>query len=134
MDTLEPALARRAQRVTDLGGMMAVVVNDAYAARPAFVLEAAVNAAKVLQAFANSVRGNVQPDAHSHSGRGVEHVVVSRNLQMEFTQRSSMVLDGKMGAVLVAGAFDGAVGNMEVRVCAATVGNGAASEPGQKIA
>src|SRR5258708_27648606 len=131
MDALEPALARRSQSGADLRGMMAVVIDHAYAAGPAFVLEAAIDAGKVLQAFADAVRGNIQPDAHSHRGRGVEHVVVPRNLQMEFPQRSSVVLDGKMGVMLVAGTLDGAVGNMEVRAFAATVGDGAASQPWQ---
>jgi len=59
VDALESALARRSQSGANLRGMMAVVVDYAYAARPAFVLEAAIHTGKVLQPFTDAVRRNI---------------------------------------------------------------------------
>ncbi len=109
VDTLESALARCRESGADLRGMMAVIVNHADAGGRALELEAAINAAKVFQSFADLIGSNIQTNTDGDRGRGVQHVVVARDLKMKAAQRFAAVLHGEVRVTLVVGcAVDGA--------------------------
>src|ERR1017187_1304285 len=59
----ESALAGRGQRGLDLGRMVAVVVDDAHAGGAAAQLEAAIDAAELIEGGADGFDSNLQADA-----------------------------------------------------------------------
>ena len=86
VDLAVSALAGRGQRRPNLGGMVAVVVDDADAAGFAAQLKAAVHAAKVFQRLADMVDRNVQADADGYRGGRIQNVVKSGNVQAKFAE------------------------------------------------
>ncbi len=112
--------------------MVAVIVNHAYVGGAAAQLKTTIDAAEALQAFANEVRGNVQAHAHRHRGRGIEHVVVSRHLQVEIAQVLAPIVHLKVRRVLVMGAINAAAQNSEIRTFTHAIGHGPAGQARQK--
>src|SRR5262249_33884857 len=83
VDALETALPSSSQGGANLGGMVAVIVNHAYAGGVSTQLETTIHTAETLQTVTNQIGGNVQPHAHRHGGGGIQHVVSARDVQME---------------------------------------------------
>jgi hypothetical protein len=63
------------ERGTNFGGMVAVVVNDGDVVDGAFDIEAAADAAKFGEAFADEVGRDAEIERHGGSGRGVAYIV-----------------------------------------------------------
>src|SRR5947209_10708451 len=93
VDAFEPAVTSRGQGGADFCGMVSVVVDNTYVCRAAPELEAAVHAAEVFQGLADAIRLDVQAYANSYGRRGVKHIVIARNTQMEITQRLTAILN-----------------------------------------
>ncbi len=89
VDLAARAGARRLQRGANLGGVVAVIIDNGHAARLAALLEAPVDAAKVLEPFGNLLRRNFKLPRNGDGGRGVQHIVPAGNMQLERTERSS---------------------------------------------
>src|SRR6202453_1591395 len=72
------ATARGFECGANFGGMVAVVVDQGYAAKLAFNLETPANAGELRESRANQVRRDVERKPHSRGRSGVAHVVNSR--------------------------------------------------------
>jgi len=83
MNVLVAALAGCGQCGANLGGMVAVIVDDGDAARLATQLETPVHAAKVAEAFCDLVRCNTELMGDGYSGGGVEDVVAAGDIQFK---------------------------------------------------
>ncbi len=81
------ARARSGQRGANLGGMVAVVVDNRHAARLAALLEAPVDAAKVAETLGNFSGCDLKLPRNGDGGRGVEHIVPAGHVQLERPQR-----------------------------------------------
>src|SRR5262249_17874862 len=75
----EATLLGGGQSCFDLGGMMAVVVDHAYAGNFAAQLEATIHSVEILQCLANVLQLEIEPDADSDRGRRIQDVVDSGN-------------------------------------------------------
>ena len=80
--------ACRLQRSANFGGVVAVIVDNGHAARLTPLLEAPVDAAKVLEPLGNLLRRYFKLPRNGHGGRGVEHIVPAGHMQLEGPQRS----------------------------------------------
>ena len=69
VDLPEAALQRRGQGSANLGGVVAVVVDDGDAVGVADQLEAAVDAVELRQPLTNLLDRNIQPDCRPRSRR-----------------------------------------------------------------
>src|SRR5580704_18175074 len=93
VDLREAALQRSGQGSANLGGMMAVVVDDGDAVGVSNQLEATVDAVELRQPLANLLYRNIQPDANRDRGGSVADVVRSRHPQLELAQVRAAVGD-----------------------------------------
>ena len=91
------ALAGGGQGGANLGGVVAVVVDDGDAAGLAAQLEAAVDAAKMVEALGDFVGGNFKLVGDGDGGGGVEHVVAAGDVEFEGTERSGSGVHLKAG-------------------------------------
>ena len=86
MDAPVTAFTGGGQGSANLGGMVAVVVDHRDAARRAAQLKAPVHAAKVAEAHGDLAAGNSKLVGNGDGGRGIEHVVMSRDIQLKWTE------------------------------------------------
>ncbi len=81
------AFARGGQGGANLGGMVAVVVDDGHAARLAAKLKAAVHAPEMADALGDLGRVDLQLMRDGYGGGCVEHVVAARHVQFKGTEQ-----------------------------------------------
>ena len=88
MNLAAGAGACRLQRGANFGGVVSVIIDNGHAARLAALLEAPIDAAKVLEPFGNLRGRNFKLPRDGHGGRGVEHIVPAGNMDLKWTERS----------------------------------------------
>ena len=88
VDFAEAALPRGRKRGTNLGGMMAVVINHADARGLASQLEPAIHAAEVLESDADVVGADVETDSDRDGCGRIQDVMHSGHVQTEFAEVS----------------------------------------------
>src|SRR5580692_7767508 len=88
MDLAAGARAGSLERGANFGGVMAVIVDHGHAARLTAVLEAPVDAAKILEPLGDLFRRYFKLPGDRDGGRGVEHIVPAGNLQLEGAERA----------------------------------------------
>ena len=91
------ALAGGGKGGANLGGVMAVVVDDGDAAGGAAKLKAPVDAAEVTEALGNFVGGNFKLAGDGDGGGGVEHIVASGNVELEGAEGAGDGVDEEAG-------------------------------------
>ena len=100
---IEFAAARGFERGANFRGMMAVIVHDRDVVHRAFNVEAAADAGKFRQAFANQVGGDVQIEADSSRGGSVPHIVdAGRMRQLKHAEVVAFVGEAKSAAQALA--------------------------------
>src|SRR5260370_22844907 len=96
---IELAAAGRLERGTNLGGVMAVVVNDGDLVDHALDVKAAAHAGKLSETFADQVCRNVQVQGDGGGGGGIENVVhAGRMRQAEQTEIFASVGEPELAA------------------------------------
>ncbi len=85
-DALKFAELRGGERGADLGGMMAVVVDDGHAASLAAHLKTAIDARVAGDGRADRFQLDVEFQADRDSRRGVEHVVNAGHAEVKCSQ------------------------------------------------
>jgi hypothetical protein len=87
------ALAGRGKGCANLGGVVAVVVDDCDTSNFAVQLETPVNSAEVFKRLANVRDRNVESYADGYGGGRVQDVVQSGNVQAEFAEIGAAISD-----------------------------------------
>jgi hypothetical protein len=87
------ALSGRRERCANLGGMVAIVVDDCDTSNLAAQLETPVDSAKVFKRLANVRDGNVESDADGYGGGCIQDVMQSRNVQAESAEIGAAIGD-----------------------------------------
>ncbi len=82
------AFARSGEGGADLGGVVAVVVHDGNAADLAVALEAAIDSAKVADAFGDLRRIDLELVSDRHGRCGIENVVAAGDVQFKWPQQA----------------------------------------------
>src|SRR5512146_1934339 len=98
MDLSVTTLACCRQRRLDLGGLMAVIVDNGYAVHRSAQLKTPVNATEMLQGRAHLLHIDFQTNSDCNSSRCVQHVVNTGHMQMKVPQRLAAVLDSESAA------------------------------------
>ena len=86
---LIPARAGGGESGANLRGMMAVIVDHGHAALRAAHLKSPVDATESCQRLANRLDRNLEFQADSDRGGGVQHVVRAGDVQVEAAQVAS---------------------------------------------
>src|SRR5713226_9633752 len=130
VDLSETALASGLKRGTNLGGMMAIVINDADPGCLATQLEPPVHAAKVFQRRADVVSLDVEADSHCNRCGSVQDIVHSRHMQSKIAEIALPVGHMKMaGGLLPLGGYGGVEPSLpqfdvKIRTSPRSVGHG----------
>src|SRR5437879_5255819 len=121
-DPLPPAVDRRRQGGTDLGGQVGVVVDIGDAVALAAELEAAGHAPVAAKDVGCNLRVDSHLDRHDESGESVEGVVGAGHGELDVDQGSTAVFD----PVAAAGSAGLETDHAVVNALAAAVGDTAA--------
>src|SRR6516165_166229 len=93
VDAAKAALPGCGQRGADLCRVVPVVVDDRDSTRAPFELEATIDAPIACQSLTDTFDGNVETKSDSDGGGGVAHVVLAGNMQVEFAQVATAVIN-----------------------------------------
>ena len=99
VNSAEAALPSGGQGRADLGGVMAIVVDNADVSDFALELEAAIDAAEILERAANGVDRDVEADASGDGSGGVQDIVRAGDMNGYFntaTRRAQCFSDGEL--------------------------------------
>ena len=94
-----PQPARGGERRFDLGRVMAVVVNDAHAARLAAGLEPAAHPLERPQGLGDVAEAHLDLEPHRGRGQRVEHVVAAGGVDLDLARVAAEGLDAEARAV-----------------------------------
>jgi len=97
VDVPESALASGGEGGSNLGGVVAVVVDDGDAGGFAAQLEAAIDAVKAAEAFGDFVGGDFELVGDGDGGGGVEDVVSAGDMKFEGAEGAGGGVDEELG-------------------------------------
>ena len=100
VDAGEAAVAGGAEGGEDLGGVVAVVVDDGDVVDDAFDLEAAVDATEGGEAGGDLVGRDAELDADGDGGGGVEDVVAAGDMELEGAEEQAAIVDLEAGVAV----------------------------------
>src|SRR6266508_6107356 len=93
-----PAVADRADGRANLGGMMTVVVDHHNSPRLSFHFKASMDAGESAERFGHLEKWDFQLMGHRGGGERVGRAVSSREIQVQISQRFSMMQQSKSDA------------------------------------
>src|SRR5271155_3864065 len=95
MDLLICILPRRRQCCFDLRRMMPVVIHYRHAIDLSFALEPSVHSSEIRHPFGDLLFWNIESHSHCDRRRGIQHVMQSRNMQVERPQTFALMFHEK---------------------------------------